>query len=96
MSLIRSGSTLVPLLPSGSRYSPAPGWPEGICFSGGAGGDPGARGRVGRQSTNFSPISDCGRIRQLASLRKSWKPGSVMFMTITALPGTEIGLPSLP
>ncbi len=32
MSLIRSGSTLVPLLPSGSRYSPAPGWPDSICF----------------------------------------------------------------
>ena len=95
MSLIRSGSTLVLLFSSGSRYWPAPGWPEGICFSGGGGGEPGARGRVGRQSTNFSPISDCGRIRQLASLRKSWKPGSVMFMTMIALPGIACGFPSL-
>ena len=48
MSLIRSGSTLVLLLPSGSRYWPAPGWPAGICFSGGGGCWPGARGTVGR------------------------------------------------
>ncbi len=95
MSLIRSGSTLVPLLPSGSRYSPSPGSPSGICFSGGGGLLPGARGRVGRQSTNFSPISDCGRIRQVASWRKSWKPGSVMFMTMIALPGFSTGLPFL-
>ena len=94
MSLIRSGSTLVLLFSSGSRYWPAPGWPSGICFSGGGGSVPGARGRVGRQSTNFSPISDCGRIRQLASLRKSWKPGSAIFITMTALPGTATGLPS--
>ncbi len=47
----------------------------------------------GWQSTNFSPISDCGRIRQVASLRKSWKPGSLMFITMIALPGTETGLP---
>ena len=57
-------------------------------------GEPGARGTVGRQSTNFSPISDCGRIRQLASLRKSWKPGSVIFITITALPEIAFALPS--
>ena len=94
MSLIRSGSTLVPLLPSGSRYSPLPG-PDSIFFSGGGAGEPGARGSVGRQSTNFSPISDCGRIRQLASLRKSWKPGSSMSMTMIALPGTATGLPFL-
>ena len=95
MSLIRSGSTLVLLFSSGSRYSPAPGWPEGIFFNGGGGGEPGARDRVGRQSTNFSPISDWGRIRQLASLRKSWKPGSVISIAITALPETACGLPFL-
>ena len=93
MLLIRSGSTLVPLFSNGSRYWPAPGSPAGICFSGGAGLEPGARGSVGLQSTNFSPISDCGRIRQEASLRKSWKPGSVIFIVSTALPGTETGLP---
>ena len=37
-----------------------------------------ARGCVGVHSTNFSPISDCGRIVQVASVRKSWKPGSSM------------------
>ena len=68
--------------------------PDSICFSGGGTGDPGARGSVGRQSTNFSPISDCGRIRQLASSRKSWKEGSLMFITMIALPGTETGSPS--
>ena len=67
---------------------------RGSASAAAAAGEPGARGRVGRQSTNFSPISDCGRIWQLASLRKSWKPGSVMFITITALPGTATGLPS--
>ena len=35
----------------------------------------------------FSPSSDCGRIRHEASWRKSWKPGSVIFITTTALPG---------
>ncbi len=67
---------------------------SGICFSGGGACAPGARGRVGRQSTNFSPISDCGRIWQLASARKSWKPGSVISISMIALPGTATGLPS--
>ncbi len=71
MLLIRSGSTLVLLFSSGSRRWPAPGSPDGISRSSGGGFEPGARGRVGRQSTNFSPISDCGRIRQPASRRKS-------------------------
>ena len=35
---------------------------------------PGARGRVGRQSTNFSPISDCGRI--MAAGVAGGSPGS--------------------
>jgi hypothetical protein len=42
----------------------------------------------------FSPISDCGRMMQLASARKSLKPESVMSMTTTALPGTAWGPPS--
>ena len=50
--------------PRGSRRAPA------------AIAVPGARGWVGSHSTNFSPISDCGRIRQEASSRKSWKAGS--------------------
>ena len=33
---------------------------------------------------NFSPISDCGRMRQVASLRQSWKSLSVMSRTIAA------------
>ena len=94
MSLIRSGSTLVWLRPSGSRYWPAPGSPLGICFSAGGGCWPGARGSVGVQLTYFSPISDCGRISQLASSRKSWKPGLSISSSITALPGTSLNLPS--
>ena len=53
---------------------------------------PGARGSVGVHSTNFSPISDCGRIRHEASARKSWNAGSSMRMMTMALPGA--GLPS--
>ena len=55
---------------------------------------PAARGWVGVQSTSFSPISDCGRMMQEASSRKSLKPSSVMFMTTTALPGTGCAPPS--
>ena len=47
----------------------------GSCCSGGGSGVPSTRGWVGRQSTYFSPISACGRMVQLASARKSWKPG---------------------
>ena len=50
MSLTRSTSTPLPLFSSGSRYWPAPGWPSGTLASGGGTGEPGARGRVGRQS----------------------------------------------
>jgi hypothetical protein len=95
MSLIRSGSTAELLFSSGSSRSPAPGWPSGISFSSGGGGVLAARGRVGRQSTYFSPIRDWGRITQLASSRKSWKPGSVIFITITALPSVFSCSPSL-
>ena len=41
-------------------------------------------GWVGVHSTNFSPISDCGRIVHVASWRKSWNPGSVMSSVIAA------------
>ena len=44
---------------TGSRYVPAPG-PLEILVSGGAADVPGL------QSTYFSPISDCGRIAQVA------------------------------
>ena len=67
----------MPLRSSGSRYWPAPGWSSGIFSSWGGAGLPGARGSVGVHSTNFSPISDCGRIRQEASVRKSWNAGSL-------------------
>ena len=43
---------------------------------------------------SFSPISDCGRMMQEASSRKSLKASSSMFMTTTALPGTACGPPS--
>ena len=78
----------MPLRSSGSRYWPAPGWSSGIFASWGGAGLPGARGSVGVHSTNFSPISDCGRIRQEASVRKSWKAGSSIRITTIALPGS--------
>src|SRR6202012_1025369 len=93
MLVIRSGSTLVEFLPSGSRYWPAPGSPFGIWRSGGGGFSPGARGMVGRQLTYFSPINDCGGILQLGSWRKAGKLGSVVLSSITALPGTSTNLP---
>ena len=82
----------LPFCSSGRKRWPAPSWPSGITGSGGGGLLPGARGWVGLHSTNFSPSSDCGRIRQVASWRKSWKAGSSMFRTTAALPGS--GLPS--
>ena len=69
---------------TGSRYWPLPSRPLAIFFSGGASGVPATRGCVGRQSTNFSPISACGRIVQLASARKSLKPAFEMFSTTAA------------
>ncbi len=92
MLLIRSMSTALPLFSSGRKCWPAPGSPSGTSSSAGGGSEPGARGRVGWQSTYFSPRSDWGRIRQVASWRKSWKPASSIFITTTALPGS--GLPS--
>ena len=38
----------------------------------------------GWQSTKYSPISDCGRISQEASSRRSAKPGSVTSASTTA------------
>ena len=38
----------------------------------------------GWQSTKYSPISDCGRISQRASLRRSARPGSVTFASTSA------------
>ena len=78
----------MPLRSSGSRYSPSPVSPSAIGSSGGGGSVPAARGWVGSHSTNFSPISDCGRIKQLASSRKSWNAGSSIRSTTTALPGS--------
>ncbi len=39
---------------------------------------------------NFSPISDWGRIMQLASRRKSWKPGSSILITNHRLAGNRL------
>ena len=89
MLLTRSRSICLPLFSIGSRYWPAPISPSGICSSAGGGCVSGARGWVGSHSTYFSPSSDCGRIRQEASVRKSWKPESLMLSTATALPGSS-------
>ena len=56
-----------------------------ILGSDGASLSPSARGCVGVHSTKRSPISDCGRIVQVASVRKSLKPASVMSRTTAAL-----------
>ena len=47
-----------------------------------------AAGWAGSRCTS-RPSSDCGRIRHEASWRKSWNPASVIFITTTALPGSE-------
>ena len=74
--LARSAST-------GSRYWPSPS-PRGMRGSGGGAGVPSGRGWVGVHSTNFSPISDCGRIVHSASRRKSLKPARSMRRTTAA------------
>ncbi len=97
MSLIRSTSTGLCVFWTGSRYSPAPSWPLGTFFSTGGSGVPSTRGWVGRQSTYFSPISACGRIVQLASARKSRKPGFSIFSTTAALAcGVGVTEPTVP
>ena len=70
MSPSRSTSTGLWVPVTGSSTWPAPSSPEGILFSGGGKGVPSTRGWVGRQSTNFSPISACGG-SSLASALKS-------------------------
>ncbi len=71
--------------------------PWRILCSGGGSGVPSTRGCVGRQSTYFSPISACGRIVQLASERKSLKPGFSMLSTTAALPcGVGVTEPTVP
>ena len=82
----------MPFDSSGRKRSPSPSSPSSITASSGGASLPAARGWVGSHSTNFSPSSDCGRIRQEASSRKSWKPGSSIRSTSTARPGC--GLPS--
>ena len=58
---------------------------------------PGTRGSVGRQSTNFSPIRACGRIVQLASVRKSLNPALVIFSTTAAFAcGVGVTEPTVP
>ncbi len=42
----------------------------------------------GWQSTKYSPISDCGLMSQVASSRKSSKPGSAISTVTTALGGS--------
>ena len=60
---------------------------------------PSGRGWVGVQSTYFSPIRPWGRIVQLASLRKSWKPGLLMLSTTAAFAvgvgSTDLTVPTL-
>ena len=84
MLLIRSRSTDRSVFVTGSRYWPSPA-PRSIFSSSGGGSVPTARFCVGEHSTNFSPISDCGRTWQLASRRKSWYAGSSMASTTAAL-----------
>ena len=55
---------------TGSRRWPLPG-PSSISASSRGGSASTARCCVGSHSTNFSPISDCGRTVHYASLRKS-------------------------
>ena len=82
---------------TGRSHSPAPSRPPGIFSSAGGSGVPATRGCVGRQSTNFSPISACGLIVQLASERKSLKPALVMFRTTAALAcGVGVTEPTVP
>ena len=58
---------------------------------------PATRGWVGRQSTNFSPISACGRIVQLVSSRKSLKPLLEMLRTTAAFAcGVAVTEPTVP
>ena len=84
MLLTRSRSTGLEVCATGSRYWPLPS-PRSILRSFGAGWAFSGRGWVGVHSTNFSPMSDCGRIVHSASRRKSSKPGRSMRSTTAAL-----------
>ena len=71
---------------SGSRCSPAPGCPLEA-------GTAAPRARPlasGVHSTNFSPISDCGRIVQLASSRKARSPADVDLEDDRGLAGRDV------
>ena len=78
MSLTRSRSTGELVFFTPSRYWPSPG-PSSMRSSGGDFDVPGLH------STNFSPISDCGRTVQLASLRNGANRMSSIFRTTAAL-----------
>ena len=83
MFWIRSRSTERAVFVAGSRYCPEPG-PDWTLRSSGGCGAPASLGCVGSHSTKRSPISDCGRIVQKASLRKSWYALLSMFRTTAA------------
>ena len=88
MLLTRSRSTALPLLLERQQVLALAGLAVGDLLERAAAARcRGARGWVGSHSTNFSPSSDCGRIRQEASSRKSWNAGSSIRITTTALPG---------
>ena len=67
--------------------------PSGISSSSGGGSEPGRAAGSGCSPRSVSPISDCGRMMQEASSRKSLKPSSSIRMTTTALPGSGAGRP---
>ena len=69
--LSRSRSTERSVFSTGSSRWPSPG-PSSITRSSPGASSPTARCCVGSHSTNFSPISDCGRTMHFASARKSW------------------------
>ena len=92
--LIRSRSTDFWVFSTGSRYWPSPS-PRSILRSAGGASASAARFCVGVHSTNFSPISDCGRTWQRASVRKSWYAGSWMSSTTTALKSRVMSIESI-
>jgi hypothetical protein len=97
MSPSRSTSTGLCVFCTGRSRSPAPSCRLGITCRAGGSGVPSTRGCVGMQSTNFSPISACGRIVQLASARKSLKPGlSMLRMTAAFACGVGVTEPTVP
>ena len=71
MFWIRSRSTDRAVFVAGSRYWPLPG-PDGTSESSAGLAALAGLGCVGSHSMKRSPMSDCGRIVQNPSLRKSW------------------------